>query len=397
MEKTFSEMVSATYEADETQRSAQAANQQDAVPPVVEDAQATDGASAPAEATPAPAVEQKQAPDFVTWLSSRGYEVDGVDPEDLFVQVETLVREGQQARSEVSELKRKLEEQRTYVPQQPQTLQQVQDAVKADERQEQQRRLSTLQPPDTHLYSLVERTAEGEWIAKEGYGAEAIRAAQVVNEFHREKNRRADKLLLDPLGYLGEDLDHLVEDRAKKLLERELSVLQEKQQKEREQVEAERARQQEYQKREEFFQKHKGKIFVLDHQGNPRKMLNSDNYAITSAGDRYFQELNRLQSRFPNASELDLMEEAIESVSRLQQVPVVHHQQVAPVQPVQKTPEQVRAEYSAANRTNMSQIPSQGTRVADMNNTPPTNRPRRFADLIKSDPANADNPAITAN
>lgn len=400
MEKTFSEMAKEAFASSESQASQSTQDVQETTQVTTPEAQATDGQdSHNTEDVASTAPESKQSVDFLKWMADKGYDVDGVDPEEMYLQVESIIRESVQTKSELEKLREQLQSR----PQAPeQTLASVEAQAREEQRQEQQRRLQKLQVPDQKLYSLVEK--EGAYyIPKAAYGQEAVRAAEQINHYHEEKLRRADNLLVDPLEFLGEDLDARIEARAQSLFEKQWEQLQEKQRQEREKAEQENRMRTVQERKQGFYEKYKGNIFHLDTNGEPRRQVVGDGYAISSSGDKFFQELNRLQTRYPGADEVTLMEDAMENVLRLQSVAEVRQPVAqAPVvqQPVvqpQVSPQVIRQQYSAQNRTHVNQVPSQGTRVADLENRPATSRPMRFRDMIYADPANADNPALTAN
>jgi hypothetical protein len=413
MEKTFSEMAKEAFASSESQASQSTQDVQETTQVTTPEAQATEGQDShnteDVASTAAP-VESKQSVDFLKWMADKGYDVDGVDPEEMYLQVESIIRESVQTKSELEKLREQLQSR----PQAPeQTLASVEAQAREEQRQEQQRRLQKLQVPDQKLYSLVEK--EGAYyIPKAAYGQEAVRAAEQINHYHEEKLRRADNLLVDPLEFLGEDLDARIEARAQSLIEKQWEQFQEKQRQEREKAEQENRMRTVQERKQGFYEKYKGNIFHLDTNGEPRRQVVGDGYAISSSGDKFFQELNRLQTRYPGADEVTLMEDAMENVLRLQsvaevrqpvaQAPVVQPQvmqpQIAAPQTMQQqmvNPQVVRQQYSAQNRTHVNQVPSQGTRVADLENRPANSRPMRFRDMIYADPANADNPALTAN
>lgn len=337
------------------------------------------------EAASTPVVAKKR--DFIDYLAEKGYEVEGADPEDLYSQAESRIGYAAQLEQQLAELKAQLNARQPTPAQEyvapvapaPQPAPAGETAAQAIAR-----KLAALNRPDEVKYRMVEQDpATRTYRPLPEYGAEAINAANEINNYQAEESRRAAALLQDPLGLMGDDIRTLAQEQAKLIFEQQMEQWKQQQEQER-QAQLRAQEQATYSQRvEKFYEANKSRLFILDGNGEPRKLLGSNAPSLTVTGQKYSHEFEKLRQRLPGVDDVTIMELALELAT------------ATPPAPAQ-TPEQKREQFSAQARTQSTRIPSQNTNVAPLAAQQQFNRPLRFSDMIALDGDNADNPAIDA-
>lgn len=376
-EQSFSDMVKQAQPVEDVAQPVEdqvVQNETEQQEVAAEGAEATEGQSAPVE-------QAVQRRDFSDYLKEKGYDIDDVDPDSLYAQAVERIGMVDALEQQLAEMRRQLEASRAPVAQ---TQPQAQEPPKPVDAQVQAyaRKLADLKQPDQTRYQLVEFDQQSR-LAKpiSSYGADSIAAANEINAYEAEKSRRANILIQNPLSLVEDDVRELIRREAAEIAEQKLKTLQEQQEQARRQAEEERSKESFNQRLTNFYDQNKSKLFILDANGEPRKLFGSQQYSMTVTGQKFHQTYLDLRAKIPTADDLTLMEIALQTASAQNQVPV--------------TPEQKREKFSAQARKQEVRVPSQNTSVAPVAVQATFNRQARFADMVLSDPDNLDNPAVT--
>jgi predicted SpoU family rRNA methylase len=381
-ELSYSDMVKqAAAEAVDPESEAVGFEEQvDASAPLESEGGSTEGTEAQS------AAESERRKGFEDYLRDQGYDVDDVDPDSLYAEAVRRIQEASEYERQLAQLKSQLESR--PAPQQPMQYAQPQQAQEPDapvgnETQSEAiaRKFAPLKAPDPMRYQMVDYDhATKTATPRPEFGAEALTAAQEITHYEREKIRRANLLVEDPLQVFGDDIKEMIHREAETVAERRFREWQEQQQQYVQQYQYEQAQRQYQQRIDDFYAQHKDKLFVLDGNGVPRRILNTNNYSMTVTGQRFHQEYAALRQRLPQVDDVTIMEIAIEkAASHL---------------PPQDTPEQKREKFVATARKQEVRVPSQSTNAASVETQAQFNRPMRFVDMVVNDPENIDLPEI---
>lgn len=348
----------------------------------------------PTESGTAPdATPVSQPKSFTDYLKDNGYEIEGLDTEELYAQVVDNLGFANKARQEIADLRQQLASVESKqsaaqladglrasaqsIPNQ--TPSPVSVSAQAPSSPAVQRSLAPLKSPDPTLYQMVQREGDtGAFIPKQGMGDAGMQAAREINAYHSEKNRRAEQILSDPFELMGGDLRAMIQAEAKAIAESQLQAWQKSQQDELSRQQKTFQEQESSRRLDAFYEANKAKLFLLDQvTGQPRKVLNSDSPAMTAAGHKFQQEYAKLQQRFPGADVISLMETALDMAAPVQ----------AQAPPIVKTAEEKKRDFAATNRVHQSPESIQGTRVATPEiQSAVLRRPRSFKDIVRASP-----------
>ena len=343
---------------------------------------------AEAEDTPAPEVEQpaeRQNPSFENYMRAHGFDVpEDVDPEALYATAIERISASTQALSELETLRAEIARLKAAPapqaapPVAPPSIpvpspEQVQQVV-----QEQQRIFQKLTGYDTALEQLVTRDGQGRAIARPELGVQALDAARTINQYEQLEREQAAKLLRDPRAIFEDtraDIEKLVEERANSLIEARFKAMQDQQAQREQQLTATQRAQAEEQAAMSWHEANKAKLFKLATNGEPMRMpFDESKYITTPTGTAFMTKYQSLQERFPGASRLDLMNEALEYATL-----------AAPKAPEQvATPAQQRKAFVSQRSPHVSPPPATASELAS------TRANLRFADLARGNPETAE-------
>ncbi len=245
---------------------------------------------------------------------------------------------------------------------------------------EQHRHFRELQRYEATLEQFVTRDGQGNAVPKTEYGIPAIEAANKINEYERMERDQAARILQNP--YLitdGLEQKFLTKAEAeaqmRAIVQEQVRLDREEQaRRAQEMTVAQQAAEQE-RKALEWHEANKGKLFKLAANGEPMKMPFDDSqFMFTPMGVKFREKLSTLQSRYPGASRIDLMNDALEYAS------LAAPQPAAPV----ATPAQQRQMFST-QRTPHSNPPA-----ATVSELSSTGQKLGFAALARANPETAE-------
>ena len=376
-------------------RGMQGESQSPEVEPVEQEVQASDSqptasdtvspavTETPVVETPveAPLPEQPSTPSFIEYMRTKGYDVDDdVDPQALYETALERISASAAAFSRLQQLESELAALKTAPPPAaPVAAAAPPPPVETAVTQEQQRHFRELQKYDLALEQFVTRDGQGNAVPRMELGTQAIEAAQKINAYEKMERDQAALLLQNPnllLSDFKSDVERIAEEKAKALVEQQIAAWRAEQEKQTQELTAAQQAAAEERQALEWHEANKAKLFKLAPNGEPAKMPFDDTaFQFTPMGIKFRERLTALQSRYPGANRIDLMNDALEYAS------LVAPQPAAPV----ATPAQQRQMFST-QRTPHSTPPA--ATASEL--LPQTGQKLAFSALARALPETAD-------
>lgn len=338
----------------------------------------------------APSTEERVS--FEDRLRARGFEVDGLDPNDLYDSAIERISAASRAMQEAAELREELEKlraaQQTAAPATPtQPAPQPAPAPAEDESPKEfgERLFRELQQYDNSLLQYVTHDDNGRAIPRSEYGQTAIDAAQTINSYHAAERKQAEMLLHNPSLLIREhmsDIEKLAEQKAREIFKSQIDSWQQEQEKAKQEQEAAKAAADRQQRMLDFHERNKAKIFNLGPDGEPMRMpLDPNSFSHTPTGKYFMKRVPELSQELPGVDQLRIFEIAMREAEL-----------AAP--PAQAKPAPApRAEQKkqfAQQRQAVASVPNQDAEPAGIRELVDQAPVLQFADMVRRDPDNAD-------
>lgn len=219
-------------------------------------------------------------------FKAQGIELEG-DDESVVKQLAGVVKAKQEAEEKV-----RLREQDLY--QYQEELNRLKKPAEVKEQPKPaKKKWEPVEIPPQYLQFVKEDGRTGLVVPKEGLGPLAAEAARIVNQARQEEERRARRLVSNPIETLLEaGLDDLLQERLGKTIEALESKIQESLS--RRQFEAREA--QESEAINKFREQHKAELFHLNEKGEIRYGIDGAP-ALTKAGEVFVNEMREAMGR----------------------------------------------------------------------------------------------------
>lgn len=309
------------------------------------------------------AAEAQNVLDTRAVLSEIGISTEGLSDEDIRKSLANLVK--RKSEPAPIEFQEEAEEPEEKEPEQ-------------ETAQERQRKVARLQARmEAREYVDFE---DGVAVPKKEYGETAVKAAKELNDYMAARRVRAQEFIDDPIGYMQEDLEHIVADQVKAGIE---AYKQEQAQRES-LTQAEQAKLSEQDRLSQLVAEYTPEIYKVGKDGKPIQGLDSESPLLTEFGEIVGQEYDRLVAIVPpETSPAQVLEYAYETAKKVYQAP----------QP-EPTPKEKKKKFlEKRNQTKpsaSSPVPAQPQEVAEHGGK------TSLLEAIMADEENADNPALAA-
>jgi len=194
-------------------------------------------------------------------LAANGVALDGSD-EDVAKQLAETIKT---RREEKEQLRAKDRDLQKYQEELDRLSRGAEQTPPKESKEEKRRRLERLEFPKEYLQFAKIDSRTGVYVPREGMGPLAVKAAEFLNQAQQEKDRRAEKMLEDPVSFM---LESGLEDELETRLSKVLSGFEEKIKASVAEQQAAQARQRQEAELDKFRDTHKGEIFNLDSKGD---------------------------------------------------------------------------------------------------------------------------------
>ena len=242
---------------------------------------------------------------LVEYLQSLGVNTDGLTDKEL--------------KDEIASLKEELEKQKEsskYEPHPrdiPKPEPKAESEGKPETAEERRERLLKKLDPKDSLAAYVTYNERGVAIPKEEYGDKAVEAAKQINEYNDARRERLAKIVDDPLGTLEPDQKSFVDDQVKSAIE----AYKKEQEEAAQRASLENKQRTEEEKVQKFFQDKKQDLYILDDDGEPKKVGLSKKLAVSEVGRVTEEQFSKLYELAPTAPQSVLLERAFETAKQI--------------------------------------------------------------------------------
>ncbi len=180
-----------------------------------------------------------------------------------------------------------------------------QDTPEQTEAKEQTRKIARL-TSQPELREYVTFNEAGRAVAKDEFGEAGIKAASKLNEYLDARRLRVQNMIDDPLGFLGEDLESIIDDRVSE----KLAKLQEKQEAEKQAQQAQLEMMTEEERTQSLLNEYNKELYQTDEKGELKIPFGSSQPMLSEFGETFRREYDSLVSFAPNAPVSKLLQEA---------------------------------------------------------------------------------------
>lgn len=304
------------------------------------------------------------------FLQMLGYDVDGVSEEDLIAEAKRRF-ESKPERIE----KPRVEPEVDIVSATPKE----EKAKPETEKQAESKRIAKLYC-DPRLEALVEYNKAGKAVAKEDTGDEGATAAKEINNYMREYRERMHRLGEDPIGFLEEG-------GLQELIQKEIQAGVERLETARRQREEEEFKKTlhltEQQQVDKFFEDYDNEIFDVGKDGKPRFI--GGEKKLSDFGKSLQSEYEGLRKKYPMALDSVILSDAYERAKKVSSPPKADEPP--------KAVKEVAAEKKKRFLDKRTAPPKQETSSQPVSLAEKSGKVS-LRELVLSDPANDDNPAV---
>ena len=305
------------------------------------------------------------------FLQMLGYDVEGVSEEDLIAEAKRRF----ESKPEKIE-KPRVEPEADIVSATPKAEERAKPET---EKQAESKRIAKLYC-DPRLEALVEYNKAGKAVAKEDTGDEGAAAAKEINNYMREYRERMHRLGEDPIGFLEEGgLQELIQKEIQAGVERLETARKQKEEEEFKKT----LHLTEQQQVDKFFADYDNEIFDVGKDGKPRFI--GGEKKLSDFGKSLQSEYEGLRKKYPMALDSVILSDAYERVKKVSLPPKAD-------EPA-KTVKEVATEKKKRFLDKRAAPPKQETSSQPVSLAEKSGKVS-LRELVLSDPANDDNPAV---